>query len=245
MNGLWRSVVTAALIGMVAVLSGGCPYKLPPPVPADKEPIARPEVVVPPEAVRPMTITAASGGTPAYAHRIAEVRDRYLLLSDAASIGSYTREVQRGVLRESLEEMDKEIARSGWSTYIDRSLPDLNKVGPYEREAYDPQDLRDWLTRRGRSYYATHYWWPYRTDGSVAATDQESLRPGWRSEASGELQGAGGGGGGGAPGLPGASGGGMGPGGMGPGGMGPGAMGGGPGGPTGMGMGARRGGPPS
>lgn len=211
----WRQWLVLAVLGAVALLVSGCP-KAPPP-PEEAQP--RPELPIPPAPIRPMTINAATAGPPNYAHRMVEVRDRWYKLRTSGSIAEYNAEVERQMLRLSLKELDKEIARSGWSSYINTSRPDLSTLPEYPRGDYSSTTHRDWLAARGRSYYDTHYWWPNNAGvGLASGVDQDSLRAGWASQSGAAA--TTGGGGAGAPMGPRMGGPGMG---MGPA-MGPGSM---------------------
>jgi len=184
-----RQVLVLAVLGAVALLVSGCPKAPPPPMEAQ----ARPELPIPPAPIRPMTINAATAGPPNYAQKMVDVRDRWYKLRTAGSISEYNTEVERQMLRLSLRELDNEIARSGWSSYINTSRPDLSTLPEYPRGDYDAGAHRNWLEARGRSYYDTHYWWPNNAGvGLASGVDQDSLRAGWASS-SGASAGAGGG----------------------------------------------------
>jgi len=186
-----RVLVLAVLAAATtAFLLAGCPA--PPPEAGQADP--RPELPIPSPPVRPMTINAATAGPPNYAHKMVEVPDRWYKLRTSSSISEYNTEVERQMLRLSLGELDKEIGRSGWSSFIDTSGPDLSTLPQYPRGNYNASEHRNWLEARGRSYYDTHYWWPNNAGAGLASgTDQDSLRSGWASGSGASTGGAGGG----------------------------------------------------
>lgn len=194
----WSWAVATVAMLCAAGLVTGC---LPPAVPEEMPEQAAEPFEPPPPAVRPMVISPVNITPPPYAHRMVPVRDRNYRLRSAASIEEYDREVRRQVMRLSLEELEREMATTGWSPYMTIGPVPEELIPEPPRGDYDASTHREWLQSRQRSWFDTDYDWPGLGGGSSPATDQTSLRQAWVPIISGPTSGGAGPAGGGMGGM--------------------------------------------